>query len=207
MSTTLKATPRERLGSRFARRLRLQNQIPASIQGEGKPNRDVSVDADEFAAARRKQQHLFDLDVAGEPETVMVRELQWSSLGRNILHIEFRRVVRGQKTEVEVQLEFSGHPVGGVLNHLLTHATVRCLPSEIPNSIEVRVDGLEVGHTLLAGDLVLPKGVELAMDPETQVASVATVRSAEPVEEGEGEAAEEGAAPAGDAPEASPESD
>lgn len=194
MSATLTGKVREKLGSRWARRLRLQNQIPVSIQGEGKPNLDASIDVDEFATARRHDEHLFDIEFEGQgPETVMVRELQWDSFGDHIIHVEFRRVVRGQKTEAEVELEFVGHVTGGVLNHLMTHITVSCLPSQIPGSIEVRVDGLEPGHPLLLRDVELPEGLEAVGDPEDQVAVVSQVRAV--VEETEAEAQEGEAAP------------
>ncbi len=196
MSSTLKGLVREKLGTRPTRVLRLQNRIPCSIQGEGKENVSLSIDNDAFRTARRDHVHLFDIELdKGGTETAMVRELQWDTFGQVIQHVEFRRVIRGQKTEVEVQLEFTGHPKGGVLNHLLTHVPISCLPSEIPDSIEVFVDALEIGHPLFAKDLVLPKGAELAIDPDTQVAVVATVRE-EPDEPAEGEdEIEEGATP------------
>lgn len=201
MSATLKGEVRKKLGSRDARKLRLQGKLPASIQGEGKDDRAIALDEDEFLAARRHHQHLFDIELGGDDvETALVRELQWSTLGQRIVHVEFRRVVRGQKTEVEVELSFVGHPKDGVLNHLMTHVTVMALPSEIPDQIEVRVDGLEIGHPLVARDLELPEGVELAVDPDAQVASVATVRAEPEPTEGEGEEGVEGEAAA--APEA-----
>ena len=203
MSTTLKGLVREKTGTRSARVLRLQNRIPCSIQGEGKENLELSIDGVEFATARRHHEHLFDIELdKGDAETAMVRELQWDTFGQVILHVEFRRVVRGQKTEVEVELEFTGHPKGGVLNHLLTHVPVRCLPSEIPDMIEVFVHSLEQGHPLFAKDLPLPEGVELALDGETQIAVVSAVR-ADDIETATEEGEEvEGEAPAGDEPEA-----
>jgi large subunit ribosomal protein L25 len=197
MSATLNGLAREKLGSRHARRLRLQNRIPCSVQGEGKPNVALSIDNDEFATARRNHEHLFDIEIEGaEAETAMVRELQWSALGDSIVHVEFRRVVRGQKTQVEVALEFIGHPKGGVLNHLVTHVPVMCLPSEIPDKIEAKVDHLEPGHPLFARDLVMPEGSEMLLDEDTQVAVVSTVRAEEVAEETPEEEGVEGAAEA-----------
>lgn len=212
MSATLQGVVRDKLGSRYARKLRKQGKIPASLQGEGKQNVELSISADQFLEARRHHEHLFDLALGeGTPESAMVRELQWDTFGENILHVEFRRVVRTRKTDVEVELEFTGHPKGGVLNHLVTHVTVSCLPTAIPDIIEVRVDDLEIGHPILAGDLTLPEGVDIAMPEDTPIAVVSTVRAAEVGEaEGEpGEAAEAGeaeAAPEGGEPTPSEES-
>ena len=191
MSATLQGVVRDKLGSRHARKLRKQGRIPASLQGEGKQGVEFSISADEFLDARRHHEHLFDLSLGkGKPESAMVRELQWDTFGESIIHVEFRRVVRTRKTDVEVELEFSGHPKGGVLNHLVTHVTVSCLPTAIPDSIEVRVDDLEIGHPILAADLVLPEGATLAMPGDTPIAVVSTVRAADAEPEAEAEAAE-----------------
>jgi len=185
MSATLQGLVRDKLGSRSSRVLRLQDRIPASVQGEGKPNVNFSIGRVEFEAARRHHEHLFDIELdQGGTETGMVHELQWSALGQEILHVEFARVVRGRKTEVEVPLTFVGHPKGGVLNALLDEIMISCLPSEIPDAIEVLVNDLEHGHPLLASDLKLPEGTELAVPGKTQVAVVvAAQEEVEAVEE------------------------
>ena len=202
MSATLNGVVRDKLGSRFSRILRKQGRIPASVQGEEKDHVHFSIDRDEFLSARRHHEHLFDIELdRGDTETALVRELHWGPFSEEILHVEFRRVVRGQKTEVEVDIDFLGHPKGGVLNHLLTHVTVLALPSEIPDRLEVKVDSLEEGDTILAKDLELPEGVELALDPETPVANAAAVKAEEPAaEEGEEDAAAAAEAPAPAAP-------
>jgi len=210
MSATLHGTVRDKLGSRFSRVLRRQGRIPASIQGEGKDSIHLSIDEDEFLTARRHHEHLFDIELGrSATETALVRELQWDTFGDAIFHVEFRRVIRGQKTEVEVELSFVGHPKGGSVNHLMPQIAVLALPSQIPDTIEVRVDGLEEGASVLAGDLELPEGVDLATDPEAQVATVSAIKEVvETPEEGEGEAAAEGeqAAPT-DSSEAPPAGD
>ncbi|MFT5285811.1 MAG: large subunit ribosomal protein L25 [Planctomycetota bacterium] len=199
-SSTIAAEVRTTLGSRNARDLRAIGRIPASIQGGAGDVIPVSIDSREFWRLRRQHVHLFDLEVAGSLEPATVRELQWDSLGENLNHVEFHRVVRGVKTQVAVSLEFVGHPAGGVLNHLHNEIDVRCLPSLIPDSIEVRVDGFEVGQTILAGSITLPEGFELASDENMAVAVVADTRANEvaATEEADDEDAE-GDAPASDA--------
>ena len=190
---------RDKVGSRWSRRLRLQGRIPANIQGEGQDNLNFSIDETEFLTARRHHEHLFDIEYgSGKEDTALVRELQWGPFGERILHVEFRRVIRGQETEAEVELEFVGHPKGGVLNHLITHVPVLALPSNIPDNIEVRVDQLEVGHPMTVADLVLPEGVRVNLPEETQIALASEVRAEVVATE---EESEEGAeAPAPEAP-------
>lgn len=201
MSATLQGIVRDKRGSRFARILRRQGRIPASIQGEHKDHLDFSIDQVEFLTARRRHEHLFSIEFEGQPaEAALVRELAWDAFGDTILHVEFRRVILGQKTRVEVPLEFIGHPKGGVLNHVLTHVTVLALPAQIPDLIEVKVDALDLDHSLYARDLELPEGVELVTDPAARVANVTTVRE-EPATPAVG-VAEVAAEPTTPAPEA-----
>ena len=197
----LKATKRK-TGTREAKKLRLQGLIPACIQGGGKPNADVCIDELEFLSLRRKHEHVFELSVDGAAEdTALVKELRWDVTSERILHVEFRRVLAGQKTEVEVELTFEGHPKGGVTNHLVTHITVRSLPKDIPDEILVQMGGLEVGQTVYARDLAMPAGVELAVDPNLPIANVAVPRA---IEEPTAAAPVEGATPATPAAPATP---
>lgn len=172
-NAVLKAEPRERTGSRASRRLRAQGRIPANIQSSAGNHLDIAIDEQAFLSARRHHVHLYDLEIEGRTEPAVVREIQWDSLGEHILHVEFKRVVRGVETESEVEIEFFGHPAhNGLVNTLLTHVTIRSIPSLIPDKIDVSVEGLEPGHHIKAGDLVLPEGVSLAIDPEVDVATI-----------------------------------
>ncbi len=161
-SETLKGELRQKVGSRHARKLRAAGKIPAYFENDGTNGHlDIAIDRHEFLATRRHHTHLYDIEVGGKTETAIVHALAWDAFGDEIQHVEFKRVRRDVKTEMEVELEFRGHPKGGMLNHLITHVTVRCLPMDIPDGIEVNVAGLDVGGVVLAKDLALPKGVEL----------------------------------------------
>lgn len=193
MSATLDAARRDKLGTRASRKLRFQGRIPCSLVAEDNDPVALSIDEDQFLAARRAHEHLFDLDFGSESEAALVNELQWDTFTGRIQHVEFRRVVRGQKTESEVELTFKGNLKGGVLNHLVTHVTIESLPSQIPDGIDVSVDGMSEGSTIHAKDLVLPEGSALGMDPETVIAIISAVKVEAEASDDE-EAAEEGAA-------------
>ncbi|MAE29447.1 MAG: 50S ribosomal protein L25 [Planctomycetota bacterium] len=202
-SEILKAAKRERVGSRFARRLRKAGRIPASIQAEGEtPHLDISVGEREFLASRRHHVHLYDIDVEGAMETAIVRELQWDAFGDRLNHIEFKRVQRGVATEASVVLDVVGAASGGDLNVLVNEVQISCIPSLIPNSIEVKVGELTAGDSLLANELELPEGLSLAMDGETVLITISAHKEevAEPAE-GEDALESDGAAP--EAPDAS----
>jgi large subunit ribosomal protein L25 len=173
MSTKLVAEPRERVGTRHSQRLRESGRIPAALQAEGaKPQVSLSIDEEEFLTARRHHEHVFTLALGGESVPALVDELQWDVFGERILHVEFRRVDLTKKTKVEVQLEFVGHPKSGLVNHLVTSIAINAKPEDIPDSIEVRVDGLEPGFVIYARDLVLPPGVDLLVPGDLHVANI-----------------------------------
>lgn len=186
-SATIQAQLRDKLGSHNARGLRAAGRIPANLQSNDGSHVDFSIDEREFLTTRRKHVHLYDIDFGGRTESAVVRELQWDAFGDGIVHVEFKRVVRGVETESDVDLLFSGTPLG-VVNHVLHHVRILSIPSKIPDDIEVRVGGLEVGTTIRAKDLILPEGVKLAIDPETPVATIISAHGEERAPEVEGEA-------------------
>ena len=201
VDANLQCSLRESLGSRASRKLRAGGRIPASLQGEDIDNINLHLDADSFHAARRHHVSLFDLDIDGRVESAVVRELQWDAMGDHLVHIEFKRVIRGVETEAEVNLTFAGMPKEGVVNVVQGTITVRCIPSLIPEQIKFSVDGLEAGSHILAGSLEMPEGVSLGVDPETEVAVIAAIReeSDEPAEIPDADApAEDGPAPSAD---------
>lgn len=158
--------------------------MPASLQADADhPHVDLSIDEFEFLTARRKHAHLFDLDFDGTAEAAVIRELQWDAMGDRILHVEFKRVVRGVATESDVELHFTGMVAEGVLTHSVTHLSISCIPSLIPDEIEVSVAGLTIGTHVRAKDIVLPEGLSLASDPETEIAMVSAPSGASTEEE------------------------
>jgi large subunit ribosomal protein L25 len=213
-SKTLKAEPRTKKGTRHARALRSRGFIPACLLPEGPAAAvEFAIDAHAFMTARRHHVHLFEIEIGGQIETALVRDLQWDTFGDDVLHVDFKRVRRDVETEAEVELEFVGHPKTGMLNHLVTHVTVRCIPALIPDSIEVPVGHLEQGGVILAKELKLPEKVQLAIPAETPIANSVLVKveveapaAAAPAAEGAVPAAGAPApgAPAAPAPEAAP---
>lgn len=189
----LSAERREKLGSRPARRLRAEGRVPVSITGEGRPNLDVHVDLSKFHAARRAHHNLFELKIGSDEETAIVREVQWDQMGEHVVHIEMRRVTRGQALETEVGIDFQGTTRAGAIQHLMNTLQIRAIPSQIPD--EIHVDSAvfdESGReTLTAGEISLPEGVELVTDASAVVAQVVAASSLEaPAEEGSEEGGE-----------------
>lgn len=190
-SAILKASRRSALGTRACRKLRAEGLVPGNLQGlEGKEHIDISVDLHEFMSLRRKHTLLFDIDIEGEQDAAMVQELVWDTFGNQLLHVEFKRVVRGVEIESEIELHFIGHPKGGQPNVVQNTLLIKSIPSKVPEFIEVILDGVENNTTIHAEDLKLPEGVTLVSDENPTIVVIRDAK--EEVEETEEDDEDEG---------------
>ena len=114
--------------------------------------------------------HLADLDVGGTTETVLIRDVQWDHLGKEILHLDFARVSAEEIIETEVSLEVRGQAAGiaagGILEHLVHSLRIKCRAGAIPDSIKVDVSHLQVDEGIHVRDLTLPPDVTVNADPD-----------------------------------------
>src|SRR5262249_5739958 len=145
-------------GTRVARRLRQQGKIPAIVYGHKQAPVPVVVSRDAVWEMIKRSTHLAELSFNGSTETVLVRDVQWDHLGKEIIHLDFARVSADESIETEVRLEFRGHAPGvaegGVLE-VLTHALrVTCRAGAIPEAIRVDVSQLGLHQALHAKDVI-----------------------------------------------------
>lgn len=196
-SETLQVTKRDKVGSRDSRKLRAAGRIPCSLQSnDEKENVNFHISEVEFSTARRSHVHLFDLDVGGGVESAIVREIQWDLMGDNIVHVEFKRVVRGVEIDSSVTLSYVGQVKEGVFSTILNEVTIKSIPSMIPDEIVVKIEGLVTGDHIRAADLILPEGCTLGCAPETELAVVSGAKlEIEETEPAEDVVSEEGTPP------------
>ena len=200
-------------GKGAARRLRAAGTGPGILYGPKRTTTAIAVGAEEFdrKVAHLEGSHLIRLVAAGgaDPELhermVLVRELQVHPVSGHALHADFYEVDLTERLTVAVTLHFVGKAVGvvngGILQPILREVDVDCLPTEIPEYIEIDVTGLAIHDAIHAADLALPEGVSLVGDPTRTVVTVLPPS----IEEKPGEvAAAEGAAPAAEGAAAAP---
>ena len=191
----LKGMRRESVGKGSARRSRSAGKVPAILYGRGMEPIALEVDRREFVVALKTDAGmnvLLDIEVDGARTLALTRELQRDPVRGTLLHADFVKVDRTQAIEVEVPVhlvgEAPGAKEGGVLEHPLFAAHVRCLPTDVPEAIEADVSGLAIGDSLRVGDLPPNDNYEILNDPETVVATVAAPISEEELEAMEAEA-------------------
>jgi large subunit ribosomal protein L25 len=179
-------------GTKFARKLRKQGRIPAIIYGHKQDNRPISLSRDSVWEMIKKKTHLAELEMdGGASETVLVREIQWDHLGKEIIHLDFARVSAGDAIETEVPIELKGTAPGvtegGILEQLVHDILVTCRADAIPNNIKVDVSELQIGKAIHVKELKLPEGVTTKLDPESLIVHVTTkVAEASTTEAAEG---------------------
>jgi large subunit ribosomal protein L25 len=180
---TLKATVRNTQGTRAARKLRQQGLVPAIIYGHKQANVAVAVSRHDIDHIVRVQHaRMITLDVNGQQETVLIREVQWDVFGREIIHVDFERKSAAEKVRVVVPIELRNVPKqsgGAVLDQPLHTVHVECPLGNIPEAIRVDITHLSVGHPIHVKDLVVPEGVKILESPEAVVVQLKVPGAAE----------------------------
>jgi large subunit ribosomal protein L25 len=173
ISITLKANPRTGKGSRIAGKLRKEGQVPGIVYGHKQDNVQVSVSAEELDRAIRVQHaRVLDLELNGKSETVLIREVQWDYLGKQMIHVDFERKDRSELVRVTVPVELRNAPKvtgGGVLDQPLHTLHVECPLGDIPESIRIDITNLTLGSPIHVKELTLPEKVKVLESPEAVV--------------------------------------
>lgn len=188
---TLQARTRAATGKGAARKLRAARRVPAVLYGRDLDPTPLDVDRRELIQAFQSDAGLnvlLRIEVDGATTIALTKELQRDPLNGALLHADFVKVDLTQEVDVEVPVhvvgEAPGVKEGGVLEQPVFQLLVRCLPGDVPESVDVDVSQLTIGSTLHVGDLTV-SGFEILTDPETVLVSIVA-----PVSEAELEAME-----------------
>ncbi|MCE9604450.1 MAG: 50S ribosomal protein L25 [Planctomycetia bacterium] len=176
MSEVFHVSLREETGSRNMHRLRRAGKVPAVLYGHGQPSMNLALGSDEVKALVRHGARVVDLEGA-VAEKAFVRELQWDTFGREVLHLDLTRVSADERVTVEVQIELKGDAQGvkdgGVLDFQTHSVEIECLVVAIPEKLILRVGGLKLDAHLNADQIELPTGATLVTDAHTCIVSCA----------------------------------
>ena len=162
---------RQNTGRGIARRLRTEGRIPACIYSKGN-SRSISISAVEFRELRRSLSGaaLIELvDEKGETAITHIQEIQRNIIKNSVNHVDFHEVASGEVFSAQVPVHLFGEDEsvgvrneGGILDHKTHTLEVRCIPSKLPDHINVDVRKLAVGEAIHVGDLEVIEGVEYA---------------------------------------------
>jgi large subunit ribosomal protein L25 len=195
---TLNASVRDGVGKGFARRLRAQGKIPVAVYGEGQDPVAVSVNAKEIAQILRSEtghNSIFNLVVGdGAPATVIIKDWYVDPVKGKLLHADLMRLSLTETTRVKVSIETVGEPVGvkrdgAILDLGLREVEVECLPSDIPDHLQLDVSGMLMGDHLTVADLAYDRTkLKMITDEHQVIAGVLASRLTEVAEPTEADA-------------------
>jgi len=190
------AEPRTEFGKGPARRDRRAGRVPAVLYGHGSEPRHVSLPGHDVLLALRTANVLIRLEgLPGGSQLALPKAVQRDAIRGSVEHVDLIMVRRGEKVTVDVPVTVTGEVApDGLLDQQLIQIAVEAEATNIPPGIVVDIEGMEIGASVHAGDLKLPSGVTLAVDPEVLVLHVIAAPTAEQIEAelgaGEAEAAE-----------------
>ena len=175
-------------GSLKARKNRESGLIPAILYGHKQESMMFLLNEKEFSTALNTEAKMVNLKWDGSEEIALIKDVQFDTFGRKILHVDFVRIALTEKvtTHVPVVLYGTSQGVkeGGILDHALKEVEIECLPTEIPKNIRINISELAIGNTIHISDLELPANAKVLGNPDAIVVSVHfTTEEKEPPEE------------------------
>jgi large subunit ribosomal protein L25 len=198
MQIEISAKKRELQGKGASRRLRGSGRVPGVVYGGERPAQAIELDHNNlYHQLKQEAFHasILTMDVEGQKEPVLLRDIQMHPFKLQVLHIDFQRIDPNKKIHMKVPLHFINADIapgvklsGGIVTHILTELDVSCLPKDLPEFITVDLAELNAGNTLHLSDLKMPEGVEIPALLKGEDLPVATIVIPR------GVAAEEGAA-------------
>jgi large subunit ribosomal protein L25 len=201
------AEPRTEFGKGPSRQTRRAGRVPAVLYGHHSEPTHLTLPGHEVLLALRTANVLIRLEgLPGGAQLALPKAVQRDPIKGYVEHVDLLVVRSGERVTVDVPVTLTGE-IGpeGMLDQQLVQISIEAEATHIPTGIEVSVEGMAVGDAVHAGDLTLPEGVTLAVEPEILVLHVIAAPTAEQIdaelgvpEEAAGEAAPPAVAGTGD---------
>lgn len=175
----LTASTRDRLGTRYTKRVRDGGGLPAVVYGHQKDPEAIALPAKETIGHIEAGEKVFNLRVGDRgAETVLLRDIQFDYLGTRIIHADFARVDLTERVHTRVAVHLIGEAiglksVGAVLLHPTNELDIECTVDMLPDHLDVNIAGLDVGQSITAGQVPMPDpSIRLRTDPNAVVARI-----------------------------------
>ncbi len=185
MQIEISANKRVLQGKGASRRLRGCGKVPGIIYGGENQAQAIELDHNNlYHKLKLEAFHasILSIDLGGEKEQVLLRDLQMHPFKLQVLHIDFQRVDQSKKIHMKVPLHFVNAEVspgvklsGGIVSHVLTELDISCLPKDLPEFIEVDLIDLSANNSVHLKDLIMPPGVEIPVLTKGGNPAVATI--------------------------------
>lgn len=207
---SLAVSQRESTGKGAARQSRMKGLIPGVVYGPQTKPEPIEINGLKFNAAWRTAgggSVIFTLEQSGKSKKVLIRELQRDPITNAIIHVDFHAISMTKPIHLSIPIHLIGTPIGvkadgGIMQTIMRELEISCLPSDIPEHLEVNVEGLAIGDSVHVRDIKLEKAKILDEDDATiVVVSAPTVLKTADEEAAEAAAAAEAEGVEGEAAE------
>ena len=179
----LSAELRTEFGKGAARRIRRAHKVPAVLYGHGTDPIHISLPGHETLLALRTNNALLSIDVDGKAQLALPKQVQRDPIRHTIEHVDLVLVRRGEKVTVDIAIHLQGEAAPETLVVVDQNSVaIEAEATHIPTQIVVSIEGLRAGTQILAGDLELPEGSALAIDPEALIVNITAAQSVEAAE-------------------------
>jgi large subunit ribosomal protein L25 len=191
--TILKAENRPISGKSALKNVRRTGKLPAVVYGKQYENKQIAVDASEVNKLLKVYggSSIINLVVDGEEIPVIMKEIQRDTLNDVIQHIDFMKVSMTDEITLNVPIyligDAQGIKVGGILQNQKRELSIKSLPQDIPETVELDVSNLNIGDSLTVADINLGDKVTILDDPDEVIVSIIAPKVAEEIEEPEAE--------------------
>ena len=174
---------RESVGKKSTKAIRRDGKIPSTLYFKGDEPESIAIDKIKLYQALKSDQRVYEVELSGESQYVMVKAVQYHPVTDEIIHLDFMRVRRSEKMTISVPLVLVGKPIGvvegGILSQALNQIEISCFPTNVPDQIEVNIDKMEINSSISVADVSTDdEEVDILSSSEINVATI-TAPSAE----------------------------
>jgi large subunit ribosomal protein L25 len=183
---TLKATIREKVGSKAITHARKNGSVPAVVYGHGTDPKSLWIPYIDFNKAYQQAGESTIISLAvenGKTVNALIHDVQLDPMNNRFSHVDFLQVRMNETLETEVPLEFVGEAPavreqGGILVRPVEEIRISCLPKDLPHSIQVDLSSIKDFDThIQVKDLSMPSGVKVLTDSAIIIALVEAPRT------------------------------
>ena len=170
---------RESVGKKSTKAIRREGKIPSTLYFKGEEPESIAIDKIKLYQALKSDQRVYEVELSGESQYVMVKAVQYHPVTDEIVHLDFMRVRRSEKMTISVPLVLIGKPIGviegGILSQSLNQIEISCFPTNVPEQIEVSIDHMGLNESISIADVsVDDEEIEILSASDISVASIIT---------------------------------
>ncbi|MDP3297887.1 MAG: 50S ribosomal protein L25 [Thermodesulfovibrionia bacterium] len=176
----LKAEKRAEIGKGGARSLRRHGMMPAVLYAAGTstPIKVLSKEVTKLMASGGGEHALIAIELSEDKKDhwALIKDYQLDPIRNELLHVDFIEISLEKKIKITTPIIITKEPMGikkgGILQQLMRDIEIECLPTQIPEGIEVDVSPLDIGHSLHVSDLTVKEGIKIISDPKKVILTV-----------------------------------